>query len=62
MRVKRAVAGAALVGIAAVVSYVNNSRPNTDSGVVIGLITVNALVILAVLVVALFVRRSGVRP
>lgn len=62
MRVKWPVAGAAFVGTAAVVSYVLNSRPNTDPGVVIGLIAVTAMVILAGVLIVLFARRLGARP
>jgi hypothetical protein len=60
VRLKWSIAGAAFVGAFAVVAYVR-STPSPDSGEVLGLVAVTAVVILAVLLVDLFMRRTGAK-
>jgi len=61
VRFKWPIAGATFVGALAVVSYVR-STPNPDSGQVLGLVGVTAVVILALLLVDLFMSRTGAKP
>lgn len=51
MSVRWPITGAAIVGIFALISYIN-SRPDPDAGTVFALIAVNVLVISAVLLIA----------
>ena len=57
MRVKLPVAGAAFVGAFAVISYILNSQPATDIGVVAGLLVVTAIVIVAVVLIGRYSQR-----
>jgi hypothetical protein len=61
VRFKWPIGGAAFVGTFAVVSYVR-STTNPDTGEVLGLVGVTAVVILAALLVELFMRRTGAKP
>jgi hypothetical protein len=60
VRLKWPIAGAAFVGVFAVVSYVR-STPSPDSGEVLGLIVVTAVVILALLLVDRFMKRTNAK-
>jgi hypothetical protein len=55
VRLKWPIAGAVFVGTAAVVSYVHSTR-SPDAGEVFGLIAVDAIVVLAAVLVDLFMR------
>ena len=55
------IAGASFVGVAAVISYVS-STSNPEARVVIGIIAVTAFVIVAVVLLARYARRTSARP
>jgi len=60
MRVKWPIVGVALVSVASVILYVHNT-PSPDAGEVFGLGAMAAIVILAVVLVDFFMRRTSPR-